>query len=71
MDQSPFDPDEQNINLADKIVVALERISEAFRVLLWEESTKHGLSPIQVQILLFVKTHSPQSLQGELLGKRI
>lgn len=54
---SSFNPEYQNTNIDAKIVVALERISEAFRVLLWEISKKFNLTPIQVQILIFLKTH--------------
>lgn len=54
---SSFSPEEQENNVESKIVVALERISEAFRVLLWSESKEHSLSPIQVQILIFLLFH--------------
>lgn len=40
--------------------MALERISEAFRVLLWNESKENSLSPIQIQILIFIHFHSPE-----------
>lgn len=40
-----------------KIVAALERISQAFKVLLWEKAKTLGLSPIQIQILIFVAHH--------------
>ena len=53
----PFDLDWQQNNLDSKIVVALERISEAFRVLLWEQSKSLGLSPIQIQIMIFCANH--------------
>jgi len=52
-----FDVDKQNTSIDHKIVVALERISEAFRVLLWDEAKKTGLSPIQIQILIFLQYH--------------
>lgn len=51
---SAFDLNIQNKNIDSKIVVALERISEAFRVLLWNESRENALSPIQIQILIFL-----------------
>ena len=54
MEQSVFDLDLQNLKTEYRIVAALERISEAFRVLLWAESKKTGLSPIQIQILIFI-----------------
>jgi len=44
-------------HLEEKIASGLERVSEAFRVLLWQEAKTYGLSPIQVQILVFVHTH--------------
>ncbi|MBK9593065.1 MAG: winged helix-turn-helix transcriptional regulator [Crocinitomicaceae bacterium] len=44
--------------MESRIVVALERISEAFRVLLWNESKENSLSPIQIQILIFIYFHS-------------
>lgn len=56
----PFDPRHQPHSTSAKIVVALERISEAFRVLLWNESKTHRLSPIQVQLLIFLQHHSSQ-----------
>jgi len=57
MDTSVFNPDYQNQHLESRIVVALERISEAFRVLLWYESKVTGLSPIQIQIMIFLYFH--------------
>lgn len=61
MEKSVFDPAMQNNDLDSKIVVALERVSEAFKVLLWEQSKNLGLSPIQIQILIFIQMH-PGSL---------
>lgn len=60
MSSTPFDPLSQPHSPSAKIVVALERISEAFRVLLWNEGKTHGLSPIQVQVLIFLLHHSDQ-----------
>lgn len=51
---SVFDPYKQHHNIENKIISALERISEAFRVLLWQESKVYSLSPIQMQILIFL-----------------
>ncbi|MCS6929760.1 MAG: MarR family transcriptional regulator [Saprospiraceae bacterium] len=54
---SIFDPHAQ-INRAEyKIVVALERLSEAFRVLFWEKGKALGLSPIQIKFLIFLLFH--------------
>ena len=57
MDKSIFDITFQNTDTVSKIVVGLERISEAFRALLWEYAKTIGLSPIQIQILIFVAYH--------------
>lgn len=51
---STFNPEHQAGNTASKVVAALERISESFRVLLWQEAKQHGISPIQVQLLTFL-----------------
>lgn len=58
MDESLFDIAGGGQKTESKIVVALERISEAFRVLLWNESKENSLSPIQIQILIFLLFHS-------------
>lgn len=42
-------------NTESKIVAALERIAQAFRVLLWQESKQFALSPLQVQLLIFLQ----------------
>ena len=57
MNKNIFDPKQQENDLVAKTVVGLERISEAFKVLLWEKAKQLGLSPIQIQILLFVSNH--------------
>ena len=56
---SPFDPNGQNQppNLDRKIVAALERLSGVFRQLLWQEATQSGLSPLQVQVVVFLRFH--------------
>ncbi len=55
---SVFKLDDQNSNLDNKIVAGLERLSQVFRILLWEKAKEHGLSPIQIQLLIFIKHHS-------------
>ena len=60
MNKSVFDLDHQNSSIESKIVASLERVSEAFRVLLWNESKHFSLSPIQVQVLIFLLNHSSQ-----------
>src|SRR5688572_19862933 len=54
---SSFNPANHLINIDAKIVASLEKISEVFRVLLWAEAKEHRVSPIQLQLLIFLKYH--------------
>lgn len=55
--------------LNQKITQALERISKAFRVLLWEESKLHKISPIQIQLILFCASHKKEELTVSFFAK--
>ncbi|MDX2280814.1 MAG: MarR family winged helix-turn-helix transcriptional regulator [Saprospiraceae bacterium] len=67
--ESSFNLDEQEHKTEAKIVVALERISSAFRVLLWQESKENGLSPIQIQILIFLLFHKASQCKVAYLAE--
>lgn len=69
MNHSDFDPIHQNHNIESKIVASLERISQAFRVLLWRESKEFSLSPIQVQVLIFLLHHSDEKRKVSYLAQ--
>jgi DNA-binding MarR family transcriptional regulator len=69
MQTSVFDISGQGQQTESKIVVTLERISQAFRVLLWEESKEFSLSPIQIQILIFLHFHSEEKRKVGYLAK--
>lgn len=49
----------QENNIEKKIVYLLERISQVFRALQWELAKKKNLTPLQIQILLFLKNRRP------------
>ncbi len=68
MKKSPFDLDRQNKSVESKIVASLERVSQAFRVLLWNESKEFSLSPIQVQVLIFLLHHSSEKRKVSYLA---
>lgn len=68
MNKSAFDLDNQNSSIESKIVASLERISQAFRVLLWNESKEFSLSPIQVQVLIFLLHHSAEKRKVSYLA---
>ncbi|MCC6691021.1 MAG: MarR family transcriptional regulator, partial [Bacteroidia bacterium] len=68
MSKSDFDLTHQNQNVESKIVASLERIAQAFRVLLWRESKEFSLSPIQVQVLIFLLNHNEEKRKVSYLA---
>lgn len=54
---SAFDPSQQFEDINSKLVTSFEKFSEVFRVLLWNTGKEYGLSPIQLQLLVFIKYH--------------
>jgi len=69
MDKSIFNPSGQEKNISSKIIVGLERISEVFKILLWEKAKLVGLSPIQIQILIFIAYHKQELCNVSHLAK--
>ncbi|MBA4494300.1 MarR family winged helix-turn-helix transcriptional regulator [Paenactinomyces guangxiensis] len=72
---SIFDLSKQQQDLDSKIVVALERIAQAFKTLLWKEAIEYNLSPIQIQILVHIYHHrhlqcTVSQLAGEFIVSR-
>ncbi|MDF2189691.1 MarR family winged helix-turn-helix transcriptional regulator [Paraflavitalea sp. CAU 1676] len=65
----PFELEKQNSSADALIVAALERIGESIRVMLWEQAKEHGLSPIQVQSLIFLYTHDEGKANVTYLSK--
>jgi DNA-binding MarR family transcriptional regulator len=57
---SVFEPSSQHGDVDKKIVAALERLSQAFRVLLQEEAQRQSLSPIQARFLVHLLHHSDE-----------
>jgi len=64
-----FDLEIQNSNVEGKIVAGFERLSQVFKVLLWEKAKKYDLSPIQIQLLIFIKYHSKNKSTVSYLAK--
>lgn len=69
MNKSAFNPDWQQENISSKVVAGLERISGAFKSLLWEKAMRVGLSPIQIQILIFIAFHNEKLCNVSHLAK--
>lgn len=68
MMSSPFDPLQQENSLDARITFALERISLVFKSLLLEQGKQTNLSPIQLQILVFLLYHGPQKCKISYLA---
>ncbi|MEP2446434.1 MAG: MarR family winged helix-turn-helix transcriptional regulator [Balneola sp.] len=69
MNNSIFDPDQQQEDISSKIVAGMERLSEVFKVLLWDKAKQIGLSPIQIQIMLFIAFHKRELCSVSHLAK--
>lgn len=69
MNESVFDPQAQTGNPDLKIIASLERLGEGFRVLLWEKAKILGISPIQIQILIFVQFHGEEKCKVSYLAQ--
>ena len=69
MKKSIFNPEQQQKDISSKIVAGLERISEVFKILLWEKAKLVGLSPIQIQILIFIAYHKQNLCNVSHLAK--
>lgn len=57
------------MNLEAKILNGLEKLSEALKALLWEKAKVHGISPIQIRILMFVANHKTEICNVSYLAK--
>ena len=69
MEKSVFDISFQQENHPSKIVVGLERLSDVFKTLLWDHAKKINVSPIQIQILIFIANHKSELCNVSYLAK--
>ena len=69
MGESLFNLEHQNQNLDSKIVVALERMAEVIKTLQWEVGKVLQLSPIQIQMMIFIEHHKESLSTVSLLAK--
>ncbi len=67
--ESIFNLNNQNSNLDSKIVAGLDRISQVFKTLLLEKSKTYNLSPIQIQLLIFIAYHSSEKTTVSYLSQ--
>ena len=64
-----FDLEEQHWDLDAKLVAAAERLGQALRVMLRREAQRHGLSPIQLQVLVQVGQRAYPKRVGALAAR--
>ena len=69
MNDSAFNLEYQNQQLDSKIVIALERIAEVIKSLQWSVAKELQLSPIQIQVLLFIEHHKGDLCTVSYLAK--
>ncbi|MEZ5016105.1 MAG: MarR family winged helix-turn-helix transcriptional regulator [Flavipsychrobacter sp.] len=69
MSKTIFNPEEQELDLSKKVTVGLERISAAFKALLWDKAKQFELSPIQIQVLIFISYHQKEYCTVSYLAK--
>lgn len=67
---SVFDLTSQQSDLNSKIIIALERLAEAIRILLWDQSKTANLSPIQIQFLIFLHYYPAEQRRVSELARR-
>jgi DNA-binding MarR family transcriptional regulator len=68
---SAFDRDKQQEDLDSRLVIAFEKMAGVFRSLQWNQAKVEGLSPIQMQILIFLKNHEPTLAKPALLANEL
>ncbi|RMG82975.1 MAG: MarR family transcriptional regulator [Bacteroidetes bacterium] len=71
MTKSAFDLIHQNESNESKIVASLERISQAFKVLLWSKGKNLSVTPIQAQILIFLRYHTSDKRKVSYLANEL
>lgn len=54
--------------LAQKLAGAFERLSIVYRLLLWEKGNRYGLTPLQIQVLFYLREHREEKRKPHLLA---
>jgi DNA-binding MarR family transcriptional regulator len=69
MGESLFNLEQQNKSLDSKIVIAFERMAEVIKTLQWEVGKELQLSPIQIQMMIFIEHHQESLCTVSFLAK--
>lgn len=68
---SIFDTSAQHNQVRYKIIAGLDRVSQALRSMMWEHGKSLGLTPIQIQCLVFLKYHDAGKRRAGQLAKEL
>jgi DNA-binding MarR family transcriptional regulator len=55
-----FSPEQQLVDLDARLLLSLQRLSDMLKAMQWEQARLLGITPLQLQILLFVGYHTPE-----------
>jgi len=66
-----FDPENKEHITEARIIIALEKIGNKLRDSIWEASTQFGVSPVQIQILTFLRYTREEKPSITLLAKSL
>ncbi len=67
---SPLPYGAHHADLDGKVLAALERVAQSFRALQWQEARGHGLTPLQLQVLVHLLA-SPGGAYGSHLARAL
>lgn len=57
---SGFSPEQQLTSLDARLLLSLQRLSDMLKAMQWEQARILGITPLQLQILLFTGHHTPE-----------
>ena len=55
-----FSPEQQLTDLDARLLISLQRLSDMLKAMQWEQARLLGITPLQLQILLYVGYHTPE-----------
>jgi DNA-binding MarR family transcriptional regulator len=58
-----------NIDIEAKLISAIEKLSNVFKSLLWDQGKKHGLTSLQLQVLMYLNKHKLDHCKPIILAK--
>lgn len=66
-----FSPEQQLINLDARLLLSLQRLSDMLKAMQWEQARLLGITPLQLQILIFVGYHRPEVNKAAIIATEL